>query len=1509
MSNFNWWNELTHGGILISTPVLNELFTEKKVEDNYWKYKRLRDHYNTYHSKKSSKTTGTHPVHQWITNVFEDFLGHDPNAWLKGRDIPQTYSIVSNTGLILKPTRVLMQDGSPILLLMRDQSPRLGMHKGRRSYAQFLELLRKNNTQLGILTNGDQIRLVYAGLDHDAWVQWQVDAWFDEGESRHQLDGLLTLLSPEVLVQEDGSFPLLKAVNESRSRQADLAEVLGDQIRQAVEILTTAVGKAQQQDQYFLDTLQITPGSEMILSDKDTLNALYQAATRLVMRMVILFYAEAKELLPRDDPFFHDNYSIEGLFNQLNEAVQHSGEDRLAQRYSAWNRYLALCRLVYHGSEHKALPVMAYGGMLFRPGDVENIDPVIRAIALYNDPKVRISDLEVYKILRLLKIGKTKVKRGRSTTWVSGPVDFSDLRTEYIGMMYEGLLDYELKSVENNNPLVILNIGNQPILPLKLLEPMDGKAIKNLFEKMKVDKESGSTESEENELSSDVESAALDDATYYGRSIRWAMNAVEAARLIRRPSAGAVAQQQYEEKKREKASSLIIKVLEPGEFYLVRWGGTRKGSGTFYTKPSLAVPTTQRTLKPLVYEGSDGDLKVKLPRDILKLRICDPAVGSGTFLVAALRYLTDVLYESVLTHILTHRDENNAIDVPDIIPLSHDLDIDPPPLKPTDDGWEEQIKARLKRVVVEHCLFGVDFNGTAVELTRLSLWLETMDKDLPFEFLDHRIKHGNSLVGTWFSQYQNYPAKAWERQDGTGSDKRNKMILKEIVNPDLVKLISKPGQYSLMEEAEPPQTTLDRQMQHWQELEQTKLFDTEKREEIYKKNIEQDADYQQLKHFFDRWCAVWFWPSEDESLPTITPTNQFSAETRITEIVQDLESQLLFFHWELEFPEIFTRWRDKDQATGFDAILGNPPWDIQKPNSQEFFSNFDPIYRTYGKQEALKKQKQMFEESADIRKQWIAYSGFFKSMSNYVRNVSDPYDVSLARGRTNDHLKQSWKFNRDKQPVQHCRKSPYCIQGGADLNLYKLFLEQSLHLLRNNGRLGMIIPSGVYTDKGSTELRKTFIEGCDWEWLYSFENKKKIFDIHRSYKFGPILLTKGGHTEEISCAFMRHDVEDWESESPPSIDVPIENVKKFSPQTLSFLELKSNLDLQICEKIYSDRPLLGDQVDGGWNVKFAREFDMTNDSHLFTSRRKLEQMGLLGPKDDARDPRVRIRLWKEGFLPLFEGKHIWQYNPYFSQPEMFISIEKYLTKRDDYLKATGWFLYRDVTADTNVRTAIFTTFENNFVVTDRGPGGKIDGKPDEVYQFIGINNSFLFDYLYRFRLTGHLKHFTMYQMPKIVEEIVGLSERVRMLESSSNEQERLRTIIEMDLLVFNHFGLTNTEVEHVLSTFPSVDKTLPKIQRQTHITNHAFNWFMKNGIDKLTRNGWEFPEWVIHQNRLCSDIWSPNIGWKSAWNYAKELVSAEEWAEFSGERSSSIVKEPLEKYRGNLQGDMFDEKG
>ena len=217
------------------------------------------------------------------------------------------------------------------------------------------------------------------------------------------------------------------------------------------------------------------------------------------------------------------------------------------------------------------------------------------------------------------------------------------------------------------------------------------------------------------------------------------------------------------------------------------------------------MPTVHRTLRPLAYiapvDNADAPTAAwtpKKPEEILALKVCDPAVGSGSFPVAALRFLTDALYRS-LEHHGRLRDEGNKT----VIALAEGresagrLDEDLLPCRPTDADFEPRLKARLRRYVVERCLYGVDLDPLAIELCRLALWIETMDRELPFSFLDHKFKCGNALVGAWFDRFRHYPVMAWLREGGdkghtTGvhfaKEARAKAIakhLKDVIKPDL----------------------------------------------------------------------------------------------------------------------------------------------------------------------------------------------------------------------------------------------------------------------------------------------------------------------------------------------------------------------------------------------------------------------------------------------------------------------------------------------------------------------------------------------------------------------------------------------------------------------------------------------------------------------------------------------------------------------------------------------------
>ena len=390
--------------------------------------------------------------------------------WYRGAEVKTQWSRRAITGESVRPRHLWLGKHGAKLPVFVDDQQRIGVGRGRRVISQVLQWLRQGNEQLALLTNGQEWRLIFAGLDYDAFCQWDVDTWFTEGDASPELTGFRSLFDPVLWtpVKEGEPCPLLAAVNDSRKGQADLSQILGERVRQAAEVLIQAHTPALKEHVDGLASQDI-----------------YRAGVRMIMRMVVVLFAESREgLLPRDNPVFHSAYSLQGLREQLERTSRH----KLVGSVGAYPRILALFRLIHEGSSHPAIPVPAYGGELFAPGRPDDADGMKRACTVFGNrlfPADVMSDDSVRQILDLLTRTKVKIRQGRSSFLVPAPVDFSCLDSEYIGILYEGLLDFELRCAVQDKPIVFLAVGNQPALPLATLEGMDDRAIKNLLEKLK----------------------------------------------------------------------------------------------------------------------------------------------------------------------------------------------------------------------------------------------------------------------------------------------------------------------------------------------------------------------------------------------------------------------------------------------------------------------------------------------------------------------------------------------------------------------------------------------------------------------------------------------------------------------------------------------------------------------------------------------------------------------------------------------------------------------------------------------------------------------------------------------------------------------------------------------------------------------------------------------------------------------------------------------------------------
>jgi len=577
-------------------------------------------------------------------------------------------------------------------------------------------LLRARNVATGVVTDGRWWAVVWAPVGGTTGAAvWDASLW---GEDRESFRAFVASLqrSRFLAVEADNTLPALLA--ESLDAQEEVTETLGLQVRDAVELLLET-----------LDRLDAESGVLGEVTDDD----LYDGVVTLMMRVVFLLFAEERRLLPSDDNIYVAAYSIGRLVEQLEAVEALAGAQALGYRTGAWHRLLATSRALHSGVAHEDLRLPPYGGGLFDPDRF----PWLEGRTAGEDASTRppaVDDATVLRLLRAVQYVEVGGERRKLT--------FRALDVEQIGYVYEGLLELEVRTATE----VTLSLtrpkdwpkGKEPSeLGLSVAEGWLAEVPPRLAARLKA--RTGRTESRlTRDLTRTLAQHELDALRrHVGDDL--AEQLLPLAPVVRWDALGRPA------------------ITLPGRRYIAP-SSRRASTGTHYTPRSLAEDVAGNALEPLCYrpgplETTDrGDWVIRPSTEILELRVADIAMGSGAFLVAACRYLADRLIEAWQAEgqpaaILAVRHTQQGT-------LTADTEVG-------------LVALDARRLVAEHCLYGVDINPLAVEMAQLSLWLVTMDRERPFGFLDDRFVVGDSLLGLTSLEQLEYLHMAPQSNAGT----------------------------------------------------------------------------------------------------------------------------------------------------------------------------------------------------------------------------------------------------------------------------------------------------------------------------------------------------------------------------------------------------------------------------------------------------------------------------------------------------------------------------------------------------------------------------------------------------------------------------------------------------------------------------------------------------------------------------------------------------------------------
>jgi len=866
-----WLSLVEISGPFLAPLVLKEAFPQGLDLLDPGKRKRLRQTYEEWREALDSEDQESSKLHSaWIKEVISNFLGFDEDgkgAHLKhGSSMPSSLTVhIPEQDVTLVPEYVLVDEqyeNKPLLLIQSyvngiDLQAAMSVDGWSASPAdRMVQLCRLAGCRLGLVTDGERWMLIDAPVGAvTTFASWYARIWIQEPVTLQAFVHLLGIRRFFVAVDEQ--IPAL--IDKSLQHQDEVTAVLGEQVQRAIEVLIQSLDRADQDRNREL--LQDVTPSE-----------LYEAGLTVMMRLVFLLSAEERGLLLMEDECYEENYAISTLRMQLRS----ESEEILERRWDAWSRLLSVFRAVYGGIDHENMRLPALGGSLFDPDRFPFLEGRAKESDWHKEPA---KPLPIDNRTVLLLLEAIQQYQGRS-------LSYRALDVEQIGYVYEGLLERTVKRTSE----VILDIGatrsaEKPLVSLVELQSLSQSDESVLLDCL-VERSGSSITRIRNTLARAVDDQLSD------RLLAACLGNIDLRNRIK-PYANLL-----------RIDPWGYPLVYPAGSFVVTSGSDRRETGSHYTPKSLTETIVSETLTPVVYVGPAEGLdryewKLRTPEEILQLKICDPAMGSGAFLVQVCRFLSGRLMEAWRFS----ENAGGAISLNgDVVEPGESCELIPVDL--------ESRNLIARRLIAERCLYGVDLNPLAVELAKLSIWLITMSKDRPFGFLDHNLRHGDSLLGLQnLEQLVDLSMKPLE-----GSQQ---------------KLFGKNIRSAVNEAIELRKNLRLQPIRNIHDIELMERLDLESREKLTLPNIIANAFIGSTYKAAGNNAAIESATADINIIAAKAIEGDYIQSARLVEMAKNGLSADLPpgkevrrpFHWPLEFPEVFN-----SERAGFNAIVGNPPF-------------------------------------------------------------------------------------------------------------------------------------------------------------------------------------------------------------------------------------------------------------------------------------------------------------------------------------------------------------------------------------------------------------------------------------------------------------------------------------------------------------------------------------------------------------------------------------------------------